>query len=112
MEIREKQRLFKTSYLERPPRVRVTLYPDFKVEDWKNFEIFYRESIHEGTIVWEVDIHQLLTINSLMLGLLIGLNTILIGRGGSLTLIVQTDSKLAQLLYSARIDRIIEIQKI
>lgn len=88
---------------------RLQLPAGFDVKDWGTIERYYREKIHAGHLQWELDLTRINFFSSTMLGLLIGFNTILQTRGGTLRVIVQKDSSLLQLLKLSKVDRIIAI---
>lgn len=88
---------------------RIKLPQGFDSDDWDHLEPFYREKIGEGHLHWEVDLTDLQYFSSTMLGLLLGLNTILAIRGGTLRIIVSKTSRLAQLLMVTRVNQIMDV---
>jgi anti-anti-sigma factor len=105
------QSTFNADFFERSNHMRVELNIGFTHENWPAFEAFYRGKIEGGVLDWDLDLRSLEFINSLFLGLIIGFNTILKTRNGSLRLLVQPNSKIADLLYLSKLHRIINIHE-
>ncbi len=90
----------------------VSLTSAFNADAWKEFEAFYRDRIRDGCIHWDLDLREVTFFNNVMLGMLIGLNTILTTRDGSLRIVVRAKSPLSQLFSLSRIDRIMSVNEI
>lgn len=100
---------FATQYYDKTNYMTVELLPDFTLRHWTRFENFYRQKVDEGVVNWDLDLRQLLAINSLLLGLLIGLNTDLRKNNGCLRLRVDGQSEVAGQIYESRVNRIITV---
>ena len=95
-----------------PSHLHVSLSSAFNADAWKEFEDFYREQIRAGCIHWDLDLCQVTFFNNVMLGMLVGLNTILTTREGSLRIVVRSKSPLSQLFSLSRIDRIMSVNEV
>lgn len=91
--------------------IRVTLLPTFEWSLWEDLEQFYYSRIEQGIIHWELDLRQIHHINSMLIGLMVGFNTILTSRKGSLRLLVSKGSPTFQVLFLSKIPRIIPVQE-
>ena len=90
-------------------RMVVVLNPDFTIDHWQALEDFYQKEIAEGKLLWDLDLGQLSFINSMMLGLIVGFNTMLNSRGGEFRLLVPEHSRIGDLLTLAKLDTIINV---
>jgi hypothetical protein len=93
-------------------KLRIKFSPAVKVEDWDALEPYYRSQIAEGIVQWEADLTELAMVNSRMIGLLIGLNTILALRGGGLKLLAARRGLVARTLIQSRVHQIMELQEV
>ena len=79
---------------------------------WGEFEPFYREQIRQNVIHWRLDLSATVTLESVVLGLIVGLNAVLESRGGSLTLVVRKKTPTADLIDSSRVNKIVNVEAI
>lgn len=101
--------LFQITHIKADYRVIIDFDPSFGINNWASLEFFYQKEIKEGFIFWDFDLGRLGYINSMMLGLLVGFNTMLASRGGKLRLLTPSDSRIADLIKLSRLDQIIEM---
>ncbi len=94
-----------------PPRVNVSLKPGFDEEHWLVFEEFHRHYIAKGIINWNIDLCEIESITSQLIGLIIGFNAIVISRGGVMRLTVKKDSPVAAILKQQRLAIIMPIKE-
>ena len=86
----------------------VSLNPNFQVDDWKVFEQFYTSRVKEVS-QWDLDLRRLTFMNSMLMGLIVGLNAVVNNNQGQLRLVVARNSKIGELLHQAKVDRILTI---
>ncbi len=94
---------------KRDNTVRVEITPSFDSTDWEQMFTEVRGRSQEAGLNWEIDATQLSFINSIMLGQIIEINSLVAGGGGSLRLILTRDSRLIQLIQLAKINRIVKV---
>jgi anti-anti-sigma regulatory factor len=98
--------------LNKGQEIQVSLKEGFDLSRWGDLETFYRKEIKAGCLNWSLDLSRLEQVSSPMLGMLVGLNTMLSTRGGVLRAIVRRGSRLAQLLTICKLNLIIQIKEI
>lgn len=92
--------------------IRVTLEATFPVDEWAEFLDFYHAKRGEGFLCWILDLRQLPDLSSLLLGMLVTLNASVANHGGSLTLLVFSDSYVDRILQGTLLDRVLQIERI
>ena len=92
--------------------MQIELAPDFKAEHWDSFLAFYFQKAGEGILDWDLDLRRLNFITSAFLGSIVWLNTHLGAQKGSLRLTVAHHSKIADLIYLSKLNRIITTREI
>ena len=97
---------------ENSQTIEVILQSHFGVDHWQQLENYYREQIGKGKVNWDLDLRNLGFLSSLLIGLIIGLNTILISRQGMLRLIIPKGSHLAEIFRIARLNRVLAILEV
>ncbi|MCL5270333.1 MAG: STAS domain-containing protein [bacterium] len=91
--------------------MQVLLKADFTADKWDEFERHYGPLIAKGVVNWDLNLTEMQWINSVFLGLLVGLNTMLSTRGGRLRVLVPRKSKIADILFLAKLNRILNIHE-
>lgn len=89
--------------------VQVVLAPNFSDQHWAEFEEFFEEHIAKGFIFWDLDLRQMTYMNSLLMGLLVGLNAQLRTHRGNLRLVVREKSAVDQVLTISKLRRIMAV---
>ena len=93
-----------------PEGLKIILHSGFNVENWPELKDFYRAKIADGIHDIDLDLREIQFFCSMMLGYIIEMNITLARNRGSLRLIVAENSKLRELLFTAKIDRIVPIK--
>jgi anti-anti-sigma regulatory factor len=79
------------------------------IEDWQKLIEAFHDSLKNDYLHWRINTTRIDFLNSHDIGMIVGLNTSLIHRGGTFGLIVRDESKVAQILHATRIDEIVEV---
>ncbi len=85
----------------------ITLSPDFSSDDQDELMALVQERAAKGVIFWDLNMTQIPSVNSFLLGLVVALNAMLLSRGGNLRVILQSQSKAASLMHLAQLDKIL-----
>lgn len=93
------------------PHVEVSLKQGFNEEQWLVFEEFHRHYLAEGIIHWNIDLCEIESITSQLIGLIIGFNAILLSREGVMRLIVKKGSPVAAMFKQQRLAIIMPIKE-
>lgn len=101
--------LFQVTRLVAENRICILLNPDFSINNWASLEKFYLEQIKEGQLLWDLDLGHMRFMCSMMLGMIVGFNTVLANRGGKLRLLAPNSSKAGDLIVLSKLDTIIEL---
>lgn len=100
---------FSSSFNADSKTTEVTLLTDLSQKEWNELMEFYQQKIAGGSLHWDLDLRQLDFITSMSLGMIVGLNTSLSTRGGSLRLVMSRGSKVAHLIHLTKLDRIVDV---
>ena len=87
----------------------IVLQSDLSQKEWNDLMEFYQQKILGGNLHWDLDLRLLDFITSMSLGMIVGLNTSLSTRGGSLRLVMSKGSKVAHLIHLTKLDRIVDV---
>lgn len=100
---------FTTSYNNDSKTTEVTLSNDLSQKEWNDLLEHYQQKIAGGFLHWDLDLRNLDFITSMSLGMIVGLNTSLSSRGGSLRLVMTKGSKVGHLIHLTKLDRIVDV---
>ncbi len=92
-------------------KIRLTLDSKFSLEHWSQLERFYQNEVAQGCLQWVLDLSRMSFMSSMLLGMIVGFNTLLATRGGQLNLFLGENHRLIQLFAVTRLDQIISIEQ-
>jgi len=103
---------FESQYMENQQTMQIVLGPSFGHEQWGELQAFYGAQCETPELrLWVIDMRQVTFLNSMLLGLLVGFNAVVSSRGQEFRLLVTKGSKPAEILYFAKLNRIINIRE-
>jgi anti-anti-sigma regulatory factor len=100
---------FDHHYYEQYGTMEVVLHFDFKVDQWEDFQKNFSDQLKQDTLKWDLDLRQIRFISSMILGLIVGFNTIVRGHSGILRVITTRNSQVSQLLKPSRLNYILKV---
>jgi anti-anti-sigma regulatory factor len=100
---------FSATTVTKEKTVQVVLQPSFCDANWDALELFVKSQMGKGLIYFDLDLRRLTFLNSMMLGLIVGLNGMLGAEGGHARLIVDEDSMINQLLTISKLRRVLTV---
>ncbi|HOE95218.1 MAG TPA: STAS domain-containing protein [Candidatus Sumerlaeota bacterium] len=98
-------------YVHATGTLQIVLLPGFRQEYWDELMHYVENTDRSGNYRWDLDLRRIEVINSMMLGLIVGLRARLDARGGNLRVLIAPNSKVEQLLQLTRLDQIVETVK-
>ena len=103
---------FEFQYFENQGLMQIVLAEDFSEASWPELQQFYASHQDDANIhYWDFDMRQVPYINSMLLGLLVGFNAVIVNRGGEFRLLVAKGSKTADLINFSKLNRIINVRQ-
>ena len=92
--------------------MQIVLRAGFTHENWPELQEFCQTNLSNDAIhFWDLDLRQVPYINSMLLGLLVGFNAVILNRGAEFRLLVAKGSKTAEIIYFSKINRIINVRE-
>jgi hypothetical protein len=101
--------IFSLEYFQSADVSRITLKPEFKIEQWVAVDAAFQTKLKIGRLIWELNLRQIDLLDFQFYGFIIGMNTMISSRNGVLSVYVETNSGLARKSRKTRLNLILEM---
>ncbi|MEN6627924.1 MAG: hypothetical protein ABFD69_16990 [Candidatus Sumerlaeia bacterium] len=98
---------FTYRHVEDTKTMEITLSTGFTPEDQEELMGIVLERANRGVVYWDLNLTQMPTVSSFVIGMMVTMNAVLLSKSGNLRLILGQHSKVASILHLARLDKIL-----